>query len=310
MKYSSLIILSLLFGPVKMFESELHEHGPSLRLPVKLQTTKTDYDSSGEPEFFQNPMNVAAAVKKVGPAVVRIDNTDSQGSGVIFSRDGKILTNAHVVKDCTTTIQVTLRDGQTFPAKVRGVDVVNDLAVLQLDTKATTKELPVAQLGNSDKLDVGDFVVAIGTPAGLGNTATMGIVSNLSRSSRELGYSAGQKGGDKTFNYIQTDAAINFGNSGGPLVNTRGEVVGINTSKFSRSEGIAFSIPTNAIKEILDDLCQGIVMKRPYLGVVMKPMTPKLAAAHNLDPNASMMCPEVNGAYVEVSERSFTPTTK
>jgi len=188
----------------------------------------------------------------------------SLGSGFIIDKDGFILTNNHVVEK-TDEIKVRLADNTEFTAKMIGRDPKTDLALIRIDTDHPLKPLP---LGNSDKLEVGDWVVAIGNPFGLGNTVTSGIVSAKYR----------KIGAGSYDNFIQTDASINPGNSGGPLLNTAGEVVGINTAIFSQSGGsigIGFAIPVNMARDLLPQLKKGKVV-RGWLGVMIQKITPDL----------------------------------
>jgi Do/DeqQ family serine protease len=266
---------------------------------------------------------VSAAVNRVGPAVVRIDtertvlrNVDpifsdpffrqffgdgmmppsgryeerlrGQGSGFIISADGTILTNAHVV-DNADRVTVRLKDGRQFDGEVRGVDEVTDLAVVKI---STSDRLPIAPLGDSDAVQVGDWAIAVGNPLGLDNTVTLGIVSTLNRSSADVGIP------DKRLDFIQTDAAINPGNSGGPLLNERGEVIGINTAIRANAMGIGFAIPINRAKDISTRLARGEAVRHPYLGVQIATLTPEQARDNNQDPNSTIILPEVNGALV------------
>jgi serine protease Do len=188
----------------------------------------------------------------------------SLGSGFIIDRDGFILTNNHVVEE-TEEIQVKLSDGKEFKAKVIGRDPKTDLALIRINTNSLLQPLT---LGDSDALNVGDWVLAIGSPFALGNTVTAGIVS---AKYRRIGAGAYD-------DFIQTDASINPGNSGGPLLNMSGEVVGINTAIYSRgggSVGIGFAIPINMAKELLPQLRKGKVV-RGWLGVMIQEITPAL----------------------------------
>jgi serine protease Do len=188
------------------------------------------------------------------------------GSGFIIDRDGTILTNYHVV-DGAEKIVVTLSDGRSFDGKVLGRDQKTDIAIVKINA---AQDLPVAPLGDSDQLEVGEWVMAIGNPFGLDHTVTTGIVSAKGR----------QIGAGPYDNFIQTDASINPGNSGGPLLNMRGEVVGINTAIFSRSGGnigIGFAIPTNLVKGVLPQLKDKGKVVRGYLGAVIQRVTPELA---------------------------------
>ncbi len=198
----------------------------------------------------------------------------SLGSGVIFdARKGLVLTNNHVIHKADQ-ITVSLNDGRSFQAKLVGSDPATDVALIQIPAEQLTA-LPLA---NSDNLRVGDFVVAIGNPFGLGQTVTSGIVSALGRSGLGIeGYE----------NFIQTDASINPGNSGGALVNLRGELVGINTAIFSPGQeagniGIGFAIPSNMVKQVTEQLIKYGEVKRAHLGVQMQDITPQLAQAFNI----------------------------
>jgi S1-C subfamily serine protease len=171
---------------------------------------------------------------------------------------------------------------------VRGVDEVTDLAVVKIDGK----DLPVAALGNSDRIAVGDWAIAVGNPLGLDNTVTLGIVSTLNRSSAQIGLS------DKRLDFIQTDAAINPGNSGGPLLNDNGEVIGINTAIRADAMGIGFAIPINKAKDLKDQLNRGEHIRHPYLGVQMTTFTQAMAAENNDDPNSLLTLPDVDGVLV------------
>jgi S1-C subfamily serine protease len=283
-------------------------------LPVEAQTAAAA--AIGQKSF------VAQAVAKVGPAVVRIDTEKTvtrrtpdpfyddpflrdffgglprqpqeellrgQGSGFIIDQTGNILTNAHVVNGADRVV-VTLKDGRSFDAVVEGVDDVTDLAMVKIDD--SDSNLPIAPLGNSDQVDVGDWAIAVGNPLGLDNTVTLGIVSTLKRSSSSVGIPG------KRLEFIQTDAAINPGNSGGPLVNQNGEVIGINTAIRADAMGIGFAIPINKAKEIKDRLALGESIAHPYIGVQIATFTPEMARRNNEDINAGMVLPEVDGVLV------------
>lgn len=190
---------------------------------------------------------------KQGPRKVR-----GQGSGVIFQAQGLLLTNAHVVEG-DTRVTVGLQDGQRVEGQVVGLDHVTDLAVVRL---ARSGPWPVAPLGNSDALNVGDWAIAVGNPFGLDQTVTLGIISSLNRSATKLGLS------DKRLNLIQTDAAINPGNSGGPLLNADGEVVGINTLvRTGPGAGLGFAIPINRARSIAAEIVATGKVIHPVIGV-------------------------------------------
>lgn len=195
----------------------------------------------------------------------------AQGSGFIIDKDGYVLTNAHVVKGADK-VTVQLLDRHEYKAKVVGVDPRTDVALLKIDGK----DLPVAKLGNSDTVKVGDWVLAIGSPFGFTHTATKGIVSALSRSLPNGAYVP----------FIQTDAAVNPGNSGGPLFNSKGEVIGINSQIYSRSgafNGLAFSIPINVAKNVADQLKDGGKVTRGWLGVSIQGIDQALAQSFQMD---------------------------
>jgi len=256
---------------------------------------------------------VTDAVQEVGPSVVRVDTetqlnlkeqSDSsqipgyiqqgQGSGLIFSNKGYILTNAHVVDDASK-VTVTLTDGRVYNCKVMGTDEIVDVAVLKITTDdgPAIENLPIAELGDSDTLSVGKLVIAVGSPGGLDNTVTMGIISGLERSSAIVGIP------HKKVDYIQTDAAINPGNSGGPLVDVEtGKVVGINAAIRAHMEGTSFAIPINRVREIMHDLSEGRQIEHGYLGLGLATCTPNWARQNNADTNSADAIPEVRGAII------------
>jgi len=214
-----------------------------------------------------------SVVEITSTASSRFGESEGQGSGIIIDEQGSILTNNHVVSGADT-LEVTLADGSVLPATVVGTDPGNDLAVVHIDPP--TGGLTAARLGDSDKLLVGDPVFALGNPFGLENTFTEGIVSAVGRT-----YSSGSGTRDLR-NMIQTDAAVNPGNSGGPLLDCHGEVVGINTllenpTGQSVNVGIAFAVSINTAKHSLDDLLAGNTVSHPWLGIGGRELTPALA---------------------------------
>jgi len=190
----------------------------------------------------------------------------SLGSGVIVSSEGYIITNNHVVEQ-SEDMKVTLYDKRRFNGKIVGADPKTDIAVI----KISAENLSAVPLGDSDKLQVGEFVLAIGNPFGLSHTVTMGIISAVGRAN--VGIADYE-------DFIQTDAAINPGNSGGPLVNTKGEIIGINTAIFSRSggyQGIGFAVPSNMARLVMDQIMKQGKIVRGWLGVTIQEITPELS---------------------------------
>ncbi len=204
------------------------------------------------------------------------------GSGVIISTDGAILTNNHVVQGADE-VTVKLSDGRSYPAKVVGTDSHTDLAVLKIDAP----DLVAAPLGNSSAMRVGDWVLAIGSPMGLAQTVTAGIISATGRAN--VGIADYE-------DFLQTDAAINPGNSGGPLVNLRGEVIGINTAIASRTGGnmgIGFAIPSNMARTVKDAILRDGEVQRGLLGAVIQDLTPELAESFNYDSTDGVLVGDV-----------------
>ncbi|XP_064806170.1 serine protease HTRA2, mitochondrial-like [Oncorhynchus masou masou] len=235
---------------------------------------------------------IADVVEKSTPAVVYIEIVGrhpfsgrevpiSNGSGFIVSSDGLIVTNAHVVAN-KRGVRVKLTNGETYNATVQDVDQVADIATIKINAQ---HPLPTLSLGLSSDVRQGEFVVAMGSPFALRNTITSGIVSSVQRGSKELGLSK------PNMDYIQTDAAIDFGNSGGPLINLDGEVIGINTMKVTA--GISFAIPSDHVKHFLNQASDkkksrlGVLdTKRRYIGVMMLTLTPSIIAELKLrDPS-------------------------
>ena len=257
--------------------------------PAQLQVSNTEIETA-----------ITQTVEKVGPAVVTVIGTvpgqvtffgrtpdgQSSGSGVIISSDGYIVTNNHVVEGASE-LSVILPDGTQLPARVISTDIFADLAVLKADG-----EMPaVATIGNSDNLKSGESVIAIGSPLGeFRNTVTVGVISATGRSLDT---------GDGYFmeDLLQTDAAINQGNSGGPLVNLNGEVIGINTlvvrggnGGSAVAEGLGFAIPSNTMRFIAERIISQGYFARPYLGINYQSITPSIARRYNL--------PAPYGAYI------------
>jgi len=206
----------------------------------------------------------------------------SLGSGVIIEQDGYIITNNHVIEDADE-IRVRLSDNEEFQARIIGRDVKTDIALIQI--RGGNRTFPVARLGDSDTMRVGEWVIAVGNPYGLSHTVTAGIISAKGRVI-EGPYD----------DFLQTDASINPGNSGGPLINITGEVIGINTAIFGKlpgnhfAQGIGFAIPINIVKHVIKDLRQYGKVRRGWVGIVIQEVTPEIADSFNL--------PHTTGALV------------
>ncbi len=291
-------ILTIIYLPSDSEENSNSIKGNKYTSVISEQITPTSKSNIYE------PVSYAEAVKKAAPAVVNIHTAKmvqqqnrffsdplfrqffgvpnqskqkpklqtSLGSGVIFESDGFIVTNNHVI-DGADEIIVVLHDGRSAAATVVGTDSETDLAILQIKLP----DLPSISIGNSDNLEVGDVVLAIGNPFGVGQTVTQGIVSAKGRN--ELGISTFE-------NFIQTDAAINPGNSGGALINAYGDLTGINTAIFSKSggsHGIGFAIPVNLAKMVKDNITESGFVKRGWLGIEPQEITSRLAESFSLN---------------------------
>lgn len=216
----------------------------------------------------------------------RVQRSQSLGSGVIVSTDGYVLTNTHVIGNQSESIRVTTGDGRERPAKLVGIDEVSDLAVVKIDDTG----LPTLPWGDSGRLRVAEWVLAVGNPYQLNGTVTLGIVSTVSRSAEQVG---------SYQDFIQTDAAINPGNSGGALINARGELVGINTMIYTQTggyQGIGFAIPSNAARQIMNELIQNGVVSWGSIGGIGLVTVDERAARRNGLPSP--------GAYVQTIYRN------
>jgi len=257
------------------------------------------------------------SVKKVSPAVVSVVSKSQVqnifgdvytqqggGTGFIITSDGLILTNKHVVSDANATYTVILADGKNYDAKVQSLDPLDDIAVVKIDAR----NLPVVELGNSDQLTVGQWVVAVGNALGkYQNTVTVGVISAKERKVEASDPSGGDT--ESLQGLLQTDAAVNPGNSGGPLVNLVGQVVGINTAVASNAQGISFAIPINLAKKAIDSIKKTGKIIRPYLGIRYLPITPDLAKANNLKYDYGVLVIRGNGIG-QVAVVSGSPADK
>ncbi len=240
---------------------------------VNISTTKVVETRRERSPFFMDPFFRDFFGFDWGFDIPRERRERSLGSGVIVSPDGVILTNEHVIRDATEIV-VALSDKRELKAEIVGADPKTDIAVLRLKEKA--ENLPYLKLGDSKSVAVGDIVLAMGNPFGIGQTVTMGIVSATGRGGLNI---------EDYEDFIQTDAAINPGNSGGPLINLRGEVIGINTAILSRSgghQGIGFAVPSNMAREIMQQILDKGRVVRGWLGVSIQPVTPAMARALKL----------------------------
>ncbi len=206
----------------------------------------------------------------------------SSGSGFIIRQDGYIVTNFHVVKD-TNEITVILNDGREYMATLKGSDPRTDLALLKIEETG----LPFLTFGDSDELEVGEWVVAIGNPFGFNASLSVGVVSAKGR--QDLGIASYE-------DFIQTDAVINPGNSGGPLLNLQSQVIGVNTAIFSRTggyQGIGFSIPSKMVNNVIEQILNGGIVKRAFLGIVLQPVDKELCDALSLDKQEGVLISEI-----------------
>jgi serine protease Do len=291
--------------------------------PKDVPKAKVEVDETPLPRTAGSYASFAPVVKKVAPAVVKVEVTGKAtkmsapegfgledpfwrrffgdqfgnrtpnrqftpprqrglGSGVIVTKDGYILTNNHVV-DGADDVKVTLQDGREFKAKTIGRDPKSDVAVIKIESK----DLPVVPMADSSKVQVGDVVLAVGNPFGVGQTVTTGIVSATGR---------GNLGIEDYEDFIQTDAAINPGNSGGALVDAEGRLIGINTAIYSRTggnQGIGFAIPSDLARGVMDSLISDGKVTRGYLGIMIQDVTPALAKEFKLKDHAGALVGDV-----------------
>ncbi len=289
--------------------------------PAIASPNQSNLIAQSVPSFAPAPNTIRDVVRNTGDAVVRIDASRTvsqrlpnfgndpffrrffgdqlpqggtrertergQGSGFIVSSNGQVITNAHVI-DGADQVVVTLKDGREYEGTVVGVDSVTDVAVIDIDGK----DLPTVKLSDSDKIEPGEWAIAIGNPLGLDNTVTAGIISATGRSSADIGAP------EQWVNYIQTDAAINPGNSGGPLLNARGEVIGVNTAILRGAQGLGFAIPINTVQRIADQLVANGKVDHPYIGVQLITLSPELKDQLNNDPNSPFTVEAEEGILV------------
>jgi serine protease Do len=259
---------------------------PALPAVVNIRTSKIVKPQPNQlSPLFNDPMFRQFFGDQFGQGgTPHAEREQALGSGVIVTSDGTILTNNHVI-DGATDIKVQLSDKREFTAKLVGADPASDIAVLKIDAK----DLPTLPLGDSSQLNVGDLIFAIGDPFGIGETATMGIVSATGRNSVGI---------ESFENFIQTDAAINPGNSGGAMIDIHGNLVGINTAILSHgsggNEGIGFAIPISMAKPVMDQLLAHGKVVRGYLGVHIQSFTPEIAKAFNFNQSGGVLIGDVS----------------
>jgi serine protease Do len=239
--------------------------------------------------FFDDPFgDFFREREREQPPQRRKMKEQSLGSGVIIDRQGHILTNNHVIRGAEE-IKVRLSDDREFRATIVGQDPETDVALIKLQIDGLLPAEEVAVLGDSDEIQVGDWAIAVGNPFGLDRTVTVGVISAKGRSNLDI------VGGTPAYqNFIQTDASINFGNSGGPLVNIRGQVIGINTAINVQGQGIGFAIPINMAKKVSDELKARGKVIRGYLGMLPQEITPDIAEAKELPSTEGVLVGQVN----------------
>ena len=265
---------------------------------IKDVTPEIINDNLAIPSPVEQNSFVTSVVKTVEPAVVQINVSRSLdgvflrpffgkppgnsaapmlrgvGSGFVIDADGLVLTNAHVVERADK-VSVTFQDGRILDGKVLGKDPVTDVAVIKVDSN----NLPAVTVGDSDRVQQGQWAIAIGNPLGLQETVTVGVISATHRFSRDIGIP------DKRIGFIQTDAAINPGNSGGPLLNAQGEVIAVNSAIIGGTQGLGFAIPINTAQKIAQQLITTGKVEHPYIGIEMVSLTPQIKQKFNQIPN-------------------------
>lgn len=287
---------------------------PSTTAPVVVTTAATSSAAPVKPEMLSGmavgPLSFAPIAKAVDPSVVTIQTigeevepsgffgrgrrqqTKGLGTGFVIDKDGTVLTNNHVVADATT-MTIKLSDDREFPGQIIGRDQRTDIAVVRINAKDSPTLTPI-KMGDSDAMDVGDWVVAIGNPFGLSHTVSAGIISAKGRTNQDVPL-------DKSgyYNFLQTDASINPGNSGGPLLNLAGEAIGVNSAiRGGGAQGIGFAIPMNMIKELLPMLMRDGHVTRSALGV-------RISDVHELtaEDRASLKIAGDSGAVIDSVEQ-------
>jgi serine protease Do len=297
--------------PLLLFACEKKSSGTSAPVVTSAATSSTPAEKPAALEGIKSgPLSFAPIAKAADPSVVTIQTigeevappgffgrgrrqqTKGLGTGFVIDKDGTVLTNNHVVADATT-MTIKLSDDREFPGQIIGRDQRTDIAVVRINSKDSPTLTPI-KMGDSDAMDVGDWVVAIGNPFGLSHTVSAGIISAKGRTNQDVPL-------DKSgfYNFLQTDASINPGNSGGPLLNLSGEAVGVNSAiRGGGAQGIGFAIPINMVKELLPMLMRDGHVTRSALGV-------RISDVHELTPDdrASLKVTGDNGAVIDSVEQ-------
>ena len=309
-----LLILTLSIGlltikPLRVTAKELES--------IKEVTPEIINDRPAIPTPVEQANFVTSVVKTVEPAVVQVNVSRSLdgvflrpffgrppgnsavpmlrgvGSGFVIDASGFVLTNAHVVERADK-VTVTFQDGRIFDGQVLGKDPVTDVAVIKVDSE----NLPAVTIGDSDRVQQGQWAIAIGNPLGLQQTVTVGVISATQRYSRDIGIP------DKRIGFIQTDAAINPGNSGGPLLNAQGEVIAVNSAIIGGTQGLGFAIPINTAQKIARQLIATGKVEHPYIGIEMVSLTPQVKEKFNQIPNRKLNIASDRGILVMTIERN------
>ena len=306
-KFVLLILIVIIFGSVSGVGSIilLSENNGSIakKLGIKNWDNLTIPLTETKKVNLEESSSFIDAINKVSPAVVSIVSkgqaqnmfgqlveSEGAGTGFIITSDGLILTNKHVVSDSAAAYTVITSDGKSLDATIQSTDPLNDLAVIKVDAR----NLPVVELGDSDSMNVGQWVIGVGNALGkYQNTVTVGVVSAKDRT-----VEASSSTGDSTetlTGMLQTDTAINSGNSGGPLVNILGQVIGINTAVASNAQGIGFAIPINMAKSAIDSIKKTGKIIRPYIGIRYLPVTADVAKTYSLKYDYGVIVLKGNG---------------
>ncbi|MBE9043491.1 trypsin-like peptidase domain-containing protein [Pleurocapsales cyanobacterium LEGE 10410] len=284
---------------IKDVTPEIINDSPAIPTPVEQANFVTSVTKTVEPAVVQ--INVSRSLDGVflrpffgrPPANSARPMLRGVGSGFVIDADGLVLTNAHVVERADN-VTVTFQDGRILDGKVLGKDPVTDVAVI----KVNSDNLPAVTIGDSDRVEQGQWAIAIGNPLGLQETVTVGVISATHRFSRDIGIP------DKRIGFIQTDAAINPGNSGGPLLNARGEVIAVNSAIIGGAQGLGFAIPINTAQKVALQLIATGKVEHPYIGVEMVSLTPQVKQKFNQIPNRKQGIKSDRGILIMAIDRN------